>query len=153
MSSELNRLRLNQTEKALAPYAALRGRSVPAGGWLKSIRESLGRSFRAQATRMRISASTLLKSEAAEANDRITLGQLRKLADGLDCELVYALVPREPLTAMVEKQAQRIARRDVLGVAHSMDLEDQRPSDKFLQTQLAERQRALLAGSWARLWR
>lgn len=153
MSSELNRLRLNQTEQALAPYAALRGRSVPAGGWLKSIRESLGRSLRAQATRMRISASTLLKSEAAEANDRITLGQLRKLADGLDCELVYALVPREPLTAMVEKQAQRIARRDVLGVAHSMDLEDQRPSDKFLQTQLAERQRALLAGSWARLWR
>jgi predicted DNA-binding mobile mystery protein A len=153
MSPELNRLRVEQTDKNLAPFTALRGRSVPSGGWLKTIRESLGRPLRAQAERLGISAPTLLKSEVAEANDRITLGQLRKLAEGLDCELVYALVPREPLTTMVEKQAARIARRDVLGIAHSMDLEDQRPSDSFLQKQLADRQRVLLASSWTHLWR
>lgn len=153
MSSEFNRLRLEQTEQALEPFAALKGRGAPSGGWLKSIRESLGRSLRGQAGRMGIAAPTLLKSEAAEATGRITLGQLRKLAEGLDCELVYALVPREPLSKTVEKQADRVARQEVLGVAHSMGLEDQRPSNKFLENQVAARRRALLEGSWNRLWR
>ena len=126
---------------------------MPAGGWLKAIREALGRPLRGQAARLQISAPTLLKSETAEANDRITLGQLRKLAEGLDCELVYALVPRKSLSKVVEAQAERLARQQVLGVAHSMGLEDQRPSDKFLESQIAASRRALLEGSWARLWR
>ncbi|MCP2802682.1 transcriptional regulator, partial [Salmonella enterica subsp. enterica serovar Typhimurium] len=71
----------------------------------------------------------------------------------LDCELVYALVPRQPLSQMVEAQAEKLAREEVLGVAHTMSLEDQLPSDTFLQQQVASRKRALLEGSWARLWR
>ena len=116
MSSDFNRLRLEQIEQALEPYLALRGRSAPAGGWLKAIREALGRPLRGQAARLHISAPTLLKSEAAEARDRITLGQLRKLAAGLDCELIYALVPREPLSKVVEAQAEQraaVERRDL----------------------------------------
>ena len=153
MSSDFNRLRLEQIEQALEPYLALRGRSAPAGGWLKAIREALGRPLRGQAARLHISAPTLLKSEAAEARDRITLGQLRKLAAGLDCELIYALVPREPLSKVVEAQAEQMAQKQVLGVAHSMGLEDQRPSEEFLEKQIAASRRALLEGSWARLWR
>ena len=153
MVSDFNRLRLAHTEQALAPFIALRGRSVPVGGWLKAVREALGRSLREQATRLHISGPSLHKSEAAEAGDRITLGQLRRLADGLGCELVYGLVPREPLTQTVEAQATRMAQQQVLKVAHSMGLEDQRPSDAFLEQQIAASRRALLEGSWTRLWR
>ena len=32
--------------------------------------------------------------EQAEADDRITLASLRRTADAMGCELVYALVPR-----------------------------------------------------------
>lgn len=154
MSSDFNRLRLEQTERALEPFAVLRGKTqAPPGGWLKAIREALGRSTRSQAARVGITAPTLLKSETLEAGDRITLGQLRKLAGCLDCELVYVLVPRQPLSQMVEEQAEKMAREEVLGVAHTMSLEDQLPSDTFLQKQVASRKRALLEGSWARLWR
>ena len=96
---------------------------------------------------------TLQKSENAEADGRISVAQLRKLAAGLDCEVVYALVPRTTLAEMVETQADRLARQEVLGVAHSMSLEDQRPSDKFVEQQIAKHRDALLAGSWSRLWR
>ena len=153
MSPDLSRLRLEQTSRALQPFAALQGLSVPSGGWLRAVREALGLSLRKQAERVRIAASNLHKSELAEAEGRITLAQLRKLAEGLDCEVIYALVPRKPLIKVVEAQANRIARAEVLGVTHSMSLEDQRPSDDFVAQQIDERRRELLAGSWSKLWR
>src|SRR6218665_3654773 len=94
MSPELNQLRLEQLQATLSSYADLVKRQTPPRGWLKLIREGLGRTERQQAQRLGISGPTLHKSEQSEADDRITLGQLRKLADGLDCELVYALGPR-----------------------------------------------------------
>jgi predicted DNA-binding mobile mystery protein A len=102
-------------------------RPTPPRGWLKLIREALGRTERQQAQRLGIAGATLHKSEQSEADDRITLGQLRKLADGLDCELVHALVPRRPLTDVVQERARAIAMEEVGGEAHTMGLEDQRP--------------------------
>ena len=96
---------------------------------------------------------SLHKAEAAEAEGRISLTQLRKLAEALGCEVVYALVPRQPLATVVEYQAEKLARQEIFGVSHSMSLEDQRPSDKFVGRQVAERKRELLAGSWPKLWR
>ncbi|MBB3196882.1 putative DNA-binding mobile mystery protein A [Roseateles terrae] len=93
------------------------------------------------------------KSEQSEADDRITLGQLRKLADGLDCELVYALVPRRPLTKVVEERARAIATEEVAGVAHTMGLEDQRPGAERLRKQVERRTEELLRGRWSDLWR
>lgn len=153
MSPELNQLRLEQLQAAVARYADLTKRQVPSRGWLKLIREALGRTERQQAQRLGISGPTLHKSEQAEAEDRITLGQLRKLADGLDCELVYALVPRRPLTEVVQERARAIAMEEVGGVAHTMGLEDQRPDAERLRKQVERRAEELLRGRWSDLWR
>ena len=150
---ELNRLRLAQLERTLESYVILRSKPIPAGGWLRAVREALGRSLRNQAKRLDISSTVLFRSEQAEVDGRITLAQLRKLAEGLDCEVVYALVPQRPLKDMVEQRAYEIARREVLGVAHTMALEEQRPDDTFVSKQIEERKNALLTGSWSKLWR
>ncbi|MDM0081215.1 mobile mystery protein A [Variovorax sp. J31P179] len=134
-------------------FADMMKRPRPSRGWLKLIREALGRTERQQAQRLGISGPTLHKSEQSEADDRITLGQLRKLADGLDCELVYALVPRRPLTDMVEERARAIAIEEVGGVAHTMSLEDQRPGAARLRKQVDRRTEELLRGRWSDLWR
>jgi predicted DNA-binding mobile mystery protein A len=152
-TSNLHKLRLNQVERAIEPFHAVRGAPVPPGGWLRSIRESLGRSLRIQAEIAGISPGTLTKSESAEVDDRISLAQLRKLAAALDCELVYGLVPKKPLHAVIQDRAELLAKQEILGVAHSMTLEDQRPSDAFIERQIDERRKELLDGSWARLWR
>ncbi|WP_254073728.1 mobile mystery protein A [Burkholderia sp. S171] len=128
-------------------------RRPPPRGWLKVIRESLGLTERQQADRLGITGSTLHKSESAEAEERITLGQLRKLANGLDCELVYALMPRKPLTQVVEDRARSIALQEVSGVAHTMSLEDQRPTTDRLRKQVEHRTAELLRGRWSDLWR
>jgi predicted DNA-binding mobile mystery protein A len=153
MSPELNHLRLEQLQATLSSYADLVKRQAPSRGWLKLIREALGRTERQQAQRLGITGSTLHKSEQSEADDRITLGQLRKLADGLDCELVYALVPRRPLTEVVQERARAIAMEEVGGVAHTMGLEDQRPGADRLRKQVERRTEELLRGRWSDLWR
>lgn len=150
--SSFYKLRLEQVELALEPFASITGRSTPPGGWLRSIRESLGRSIRGQAALLGLAPATLQQSEQSEADDRITLGQLRKLASGLDCELVYVLVPKKPLHKVVEDRAEFLARQEIMGVSHTMALEDQRPSDSFVERKVAERRQELLAGAWNRLW-
>jgi len=153
MDSRMRQLRLEQVQASVAAYSDLTNRRPPARGWLKAIRESLGLTERQQADRLGITGSTLHKSESAEAEERITLGQLRKLAEGLDCELVYALVPRKPLTQVVEDRARSIALQEVSGVAHTMSLEDQRPATDRLRKQVEQRTAELLRGRWSDLWR
>lgn len=153
MSPELKQLRLEQLQSTLSAYADLVKRQTPSRGWLKLIREALGRTERQQAQKLGISGATLHKSEQSEAEDRITLGQLRRLADGLDCELVYALVPRRPLTDVVQERARAIAIEEVGGVAHTMGLEDQRPGEERLRKQVERRAEELLRGRWSDLWR
>jgi predicted DNA-binding mobile mystery protein A len=153
MPPELNQLRLEQLQSTLSSYADLVKRPAPSRGWLKLIREALGRTERQQAMRLGISGATLHKSEQSEADDRITLRQLRKLADGLDCELVYALVPRRPLTDVVQERARVIALEEVGSVAHTMGLEEQRPGAERLQKQVERRTEELLRGRWSHLWR
>ncbi|ONH53905.1 mobile mystery protein A [Pseudomonas cedrina] len=151
-TSNLYKLRLSQVERAIEPFNTVKGVPVPQGGWLRSIRESLGRSLRAQAEIAGVSSVTLTKSERSEAEDRISLAQLRKLAAALDCELVYGLVPKKPLHEVIQDRAELMAKQEILGVAHSMSLEDQRPSDAFIERQIDERRKELLDGSWKRLW-
>jgi predicted DNA-binding mobile mystery protein A len=153
MSSEFKHLRVEQLQSALTAYEVLLTKRAPSRGWLKEIRESLGRTERQQAERMGISGSTLHKSEQSEAEERISLGQLRKLADGLDCELVYALLPRKPLPEVVQDRATQLAKEEVYGVAHTMGLEDQRPTNERIQKQVARRAEDLLRGKWSDLWR
>ncbi|MEP7064224.1 MAG: mobile mystery protein A [Betaproteobacteria bacterium] len=131
----------------------LRGTSVPPGGWSQTIRKALGRTLRQQANYIGIAEPTLHESERAEAQGAISLRQLRKLAEYLDCELVYALIPRRPLRDVVEARAEELARKEVLGVTHSMSLEDQQPSSEFVNKQIQERRDELLAGNWSTLWR
>jgi predicted DNA-binding mobile mystery protein A len=153
MDSKMRQLRLEQVAGMTEPYAHLSRHRAPRRGWLKLIRETLGLTERQQASRVGISPSTLHKAEQAEAEERITLKRLRALANELDCELVYALLPRKPLTQVIEERARAIALQEVSDVAHSMTLENQRPTDALLRKQVEQRIGELLREPWSALWR
>ena len=70
------------------------------------------------------------KFERAEATDRITLGSLRRVADAMGCDLVYALVPKSGSFAeLAEHPTRQRAAHDVKSVVHTMALEDQKPEN------------------------
>jgi hypothetical protein len=64
--------------------------------------------------------------EKGEAEDRITLKSLRAAANALDCDLVYALVPRaDSMQELIESRVRSEVRERVLAIEHSMALENQ----------------------------
>lgn len=152
MESHYNWLRLDQLNETLQPISFLRRASMPPSGWLRAIRQALGRTTVQQAARVGIAQPTLVGAEMAEKTGSITVRQLRKLADALDCDVYYAVIPRRPLRETVEERAHQIARAQVERVAHSMSLESQQSSKEFTTRQVEELEKKLLAGKWSRLW-
>jgi len=123
---EFRQLRLKQLDRAVGPFQATLANSRPPKGWVRAIREAIGLSSSDVAQRMGTSRQLTLQQERAESEDRISLQSLRALALALDCDLVYALVPRAgSFEKLVAAQVLAKARANVLGVEHSMALENQ----------------------------
>ena len=122
--------------KKLEKFPPLKEVPVPPGGWLRAIRMAIGMpaSYAARRTDLTQQGfSTLEKSEAAET---ITLKSLKRAADALDCDLVYAVVPRQgSVKKLIERQATSRARKAILPVSHSMYLESQgsKPGGKVIE--------------------
>ncbi len=125
----------------------------PPRGWVRAIRQALGMTTAQLGARIGVSQSRAYEIEKAEAAGRITLESLERAAHALDCQLVYALVPRQPLESTVEQQAIKVARKALKSTSHSMALEDQRVNTDDEDWQVKELARRLLEKSGSRLWR
>jgi|SRR5277367_2590588 len=97
----------------------------PVRGWVRAIRESLGMTTAQLAKRLRIKQPSIVNLEQSEAKGTIELATLRRLAEALDCRVVYALLPNKPLETMVRERARAFARCRLEPIEHTMLLEDQ----------------------------
>ena len=146
-------LRLRQASALLEPWAGLQAARAPGQGWVSTIRRALGISSAQLAARLQISRQSLDALEVREAAGTTTVEALRRAADALDCDLVYALIPRQgSLEDMVSAQARRLAERLVGRAGHTMALEQQAVAASETEQQIAVLTRRLLA-EWPRgLW-
>lgn len=91
-----------------------------------------------------INQKSLHALEASEAKKTIRLDSLEKVADALDCDLVYALVPRDSLENHYRDRARQIIEEQIAGVENSMALENQAVKvkqeniDKFVKQLIVE---------------
>ena len=116
-------------DRTLAPLLKL-PRRRPQRGWVRAIRDALGMTAEQLGGRIGVTQSTVQRLETSEEADTIQLNSLRRLAEGLNCELVYALIPRDTLTSTYDAAARAVARRELARVSHSMALEDQAVDDQ-----------------------
>ena len=98
--------------------------SRPQRGWLRTIRESLGMTVSQLARRASLDQTTVTRLESNEAQDALTLKSLKRLSAALDCELVYALVPRTSLKATLIERANLLLRHEEQRVEKTMSLEN-----------------------------
>jgi predicted DNA-binding mobile mystery protein A len=105
----------------------------------------------AMATRLGISQSSVAQLERAEVTGNVTLARLSDAAAALDCSLVYALVPNSTLEDTVQRQARRIANRQLRYTGTTMELEDQSVDGEALEEFAADYIRDLVASG--HLWR
>jgi len=89
------------------------------------MRDALGMTTTDLGRRLGVSAAAVTQFERSELHDRIRLETLRRAAEAMDCTLVYAFVPREPLEDMVQRRAHDLAHQRLAPIAHTMRLEDQ----------------------------
>jgi predicted DNA-binding mobile mystery protein A len=123
--------------------------AVPVRGWIRAIREGLGMSAEQLGKRLGITQPSVVAIEQSEAKSTIELATLRRVAEALDCTLVYALVPNKPLETIVRDRARLLLRRRRAPVEHSMLLEDQAVSGENSEALIDEFIRETKPG---RLW-
>jgi predicted DNA-binding mobile mystery protein A len=88
------------------------------------------------ASRLGVRPQTVETFEKSEATGSIQLGTLRRVAEALDCTVVYAFVPKTSLEDAVMQRARTIAIRDLRRAAHSMKLEAQGTPDAGMEARL-----------------
>lgn len=117
-------------DRVLASFRKLPRRTPPPRGWIRALRDALGMTAEQLGERMGITQPSVQRLELSEAEGTIQLSSLRRAAEALDCEVVYALVPRKTLRETYEAAARVVARRELGRVSHSMALEDQGVEDE-----------------------
>ena len=124
----------------------------PQRGWLYAIRHALGMTLEQLGQRLGVSKVRIKHLEDAELTGSVTLESLEKAANALNCTLVYALVPKEPLTLMVENRARQKAQDLLRHTQQTMALEDQAPLPDEQNAQLNQLIQKLLSSKRSRLW-
>jgi len=131
-----NRAR-ERLDSKLASIKPIERFAMPPKGWIRAIRDAIGMTGAQLGRRLGMTAQGVVSLERSEASGTIQLNTLRRVAEAMDCVLVYALVPKISLTEMVDRRARELALRALRRVSHSMALEDQqvdRDLEKRIQT-------------------
>lgn len=124
----------------------------PKEGWIRTLRKALGMSSPQFGRVLGVSKSQASQIERMELEDRITLKQLRRVADALDCDLQYALVPRRPVIEMVRDRARHKAQSLVEKTNVQMALEAQQLSKEALNGQVDREVDRLVRDMPRELW-
>lgn len=153
MKTSFRDLKLQQIDTMLTRWRVAVLPKRPPEGWIKTIREALGMPASYLAKRLNIVPSTLKRLEDSEKDNTITLGSLQRIAEELDCELCYALIPRKKISETIHERAVFIAGEHMQEVSHTMTLEAQDTSELTKEEQTKQLAQELLAGSRRNLWR
>lgn len=153
MKAGFSELKMHQLDAALSRWRAADLPPRPPSGWLNSIRGALGMTATQLANRLGVATSTITRLETSEADDTVSLGTLRRAAAALDCELHYALVPRNTLANTLETRATTLAHQQMSAISHTMALEAQSTSPETIEAHTRALADSLLKGSRRALWR
>lgn len=110
----------------------------PPKGWIRFVREALNMSSKALAKRLGVSPNTMSETEKAEFNEGITLKRLRRVADAMNCDVVYYFLPRQPIQKMISERANYVAEQNLRNISTHISLEKQSVIQERIQEEAVE---------------
>ncbi|SRR5581483_6613764 len=152
MNKRLSAIQVRQLEERLDKFRDLEQMRAPPDGWIRTLRQALGMTTEQMAARMGITRQAVLQLELAERRRTATWSSLRKAADAMDSEVVYAIVPRGSLHQVLMRQARRQAERQLRRIAHSMRLDSHVVTEDEMEHQVEELASHLAAERSRALW-
>ena len=119
----------------------------PPQGWLKTIREFLGMTTTQLAKKINVAQPRVINLEKNEKNTKIST--MERIADALNCDFVYAFIPRENIDNIIYNQAKKKALKILSKVHTNMRLENQlADSDELVEDIIND----LLDDNISRIW-
>lgn len=125
-NSFINESALAQIDRRIEAIRSTKDKASVRGGWLKFMRLALGLTMQELAHRAGLATSNIAQAEKREAEGKITLELLQKLAHAMDCEVVYSIVPKKDIHTFIKDKALEKARATLLNADLHMKLEDQK---------------------------
>lgn len=102
-------LRRRQLDQKLTSPTKLAEMPAFKRGFVREIREALGISSTQLARLVGVSQPAIVKLEKGERDGTVSLNTLARVAEALDCKLVYALVPKSSLDDILLARAREVA--------------------------------------------
>lgn len=127
---------IKQIDQQLEQLVPLKGLLLPQKAWIKVIRTALGMSLLEFAKRLGVNSPRVVQLEKDEPRGSVTLKTLRKAAEALNCQFVYAFIPNASIKKMIREQATKIATQRLNRVFHTMALEAQSVSEQTKEEQI-----------------
>lgn len=109
---------------------------LPQTGWINVVRNTLNITFAYIAGKLNTSPQVIKKFEQNEIDGTITINTLKKVADAMECNLVYAFVPKAgSFESLIDNRAEQISELLISRASNSMDLEMQSVNDGMILNQ------------------
>jgi len=125
--------RLDEFFQALKTESEL-PRQAPPHGWIRTVREALGMSAAQIANRLNVSRAAIYKLEERESLRTVSLKQLDRAADAMECDVFYAIVPRGTIEQSIRARSRKKTETKLQLANVSMGLEAEGVKDKRFAT-------------------
>ena len=129
----MDELALNQIEKRLKKLRRILSDAHVSPGWVYYMRHALNLTLEKLAKRANLSKATIQQIEKREIHGRITVTTLKKIALAMDCEFIYAFVPKKELKTFLFEKAYKKAEYLIKNADVHMTLEDQQVTEDIEQ--------------------
>lgn len=122
---EKRKLQIRQISNKIKPLKDIRRHFGGVDSWIFYIRTALGMSAEQLAKKAGLARPTLYQLERSEKSKNINMKSLSSLAEAMDCEFVYAFIPRQSIETMIDVQANKKAKALIKESNLQMEFEDQ----------------------------
>lgn len=118
--------------------------------WIKALRNYLRMTQAELAERAHLPQSHLAQIEAGKID--LQVGTLKRIFEGLSCDLVIQPLPRKPLSEVLRGRARSVASKRLKQTMGTMALENQAPEKELFKRLLEKRTDDVLNDPRERLW-
>ena len=126
MDKKYKRIAREQLDQNIQRLQPLKNINVPLKGWIKAVRESIGMTSTQLAKRLGVSQPRVTQIEKEEINGSLTINMMRKVAEALNCNYYYSILPlEENLETLLRIRVTLIVKKKYENVKHTMKLEAQ----------------------------
>jgi predicted DNA-binding mobile mystery protein A len=120
---------------------------IPRRGWVRTMRTALGMSSRQLAAHIGVKPPRVFEIEKDELRGVVTLNTMKRVAESMGCDFVYAFMPKngETIEGLMIERAEEILKGKFSVVEHTMALEQQAVKTDSTNAQRSEAIKNLVA--------